>query len=139
MNLSKNILSLISCVALILPVTLTNVEPANADQLLKQRYEGCSYTATYKARWGSYTYLNGCAITEVAQDHKRAGLILGLTGLAVDAKVKNKYALGALGVAGLVSNWNADQLAYCKEKKNQAYIRYVFGYNSYITGNVSCD
>jgi hypothetical protein len=139
MNFSKGVLSLISSAALLLPISLTNVQSASADQLIKQRYEGCSYTATYKAWWGSYTYLNACAITEVSQKHKEAAYILGLTGFAVGTKVKNNYIMGGLGVAGLVSGWNGDRLSYCKDTKNQAYIRYAFGYNSYITGNVSCD
>jgi hypothetical protein len=138
MKFSKTILSILACVSLILPVTLTNAKPANADQLIKERYEGCSYTATYKAWWGTYSYLNGCAITELTDEHNKAVFALGLIGVVTNKYVKSQYVNGALGVSALFTGKNAYELSHCKETSGQAYMRYAFGFRNYITGSVSC-
>jgi hypothetical protein len=138
MNFTKSVLSLISTTALILPISLTNIQPASVDQLIKERYEGCSYTATYKTWWGSYTYLNGCAITELTLEHNKAVFALGLIGFATNKYTKSQYVNGGLGVAALFTGKNAYELSHCKDTAGQAYMRYAFGFKNYITGSVSC-
>jgi hypothetical protein len=137
----KSIFSFLAGASLIISSNLAYPNAAKADDVIAKYDYGCSSSRTYRTWWGTYTWMNSCAITDSIESHQLAIGSLVASTLFV-SKVPGPYVKlvnGVQTVGGIAMTWNATRLSSCKDKTGQAYIRYVGGWGNHITGNISCN